>query len=75
MIEIAKKAHWECEKCNATICFEPEDVIVDEEEKAQYGNYRTRYYTLKTYYVQCPVCTEKHIIRTEECEEKTRSRY
>ena len=74
MIEVAKKAHWECEKCHAVVSFDPEDVIVDEEEKTQYGNYTNRYYTLKTYHVQCPVCGDKHIIRTEECDEKSRPR-
>lgn len=75
MIEVAKKAHWECKKCNAVISFEPEDVQINEENKTQYGQYSNRYYILKTMYVVCPVCSEKHEIRTEECDEKSRSRY
>ena len=72
MIEVAKKAHWECEKCQAVVSFDPEDVQVEEEDKVKCGQYISKYYVLKTMYVTCPVCTEKHIIRTEECEKKSR---
>jgi len=75
MIEVAKKAHWECEKCHAVISYDPEDIQIEEEDKTEYGHYSNRYYILKTQYVQCPVCGEKHEIRTEECDKKSRSRY
>ena len=75
MIEVAKKAYWECDKCSAVISYDPEDIQIEEEDKTEYGHYSNRYYVLKTMYVHCPVCTEKHIIRTEECEKKSRSRY
>lgn len=75
MIEVAKKAHWECKKCNAVISYDPEDIQVEEESKTEYKQYGSRRYILKTMYVTCPVCSERYNIRSEECDDKSYSRY
>ena len=65
MIEIIKKAHFECDKCHAVVTYGSEDVQTEEKKTYKYENYSTNVIVTKTYFINCPICGDKIIIRQE----------
>lgn len=65
MIEIIKKAHFECDKCHAVVTYGSEDIQTEEEKSYEYRNYDTKTIVTKTLFINCPICGDKTIIRVE----------
>lgn len=65
MIEIIKKAHFECDKCHAVVKYDSEDIQTEEEKSYNYEHYLTEVIVTKTFFINCPICGYKTIIREE----------
>ena len=66
MIKKTKRAHIQCDTCNADIVFDKEDIQTKEETETEYGRgswEKTRYYKITTYFIICPVCDTQHVIK------------